>query len=166
MKIAGASWTFEQNVDTDCITPGKWLYAPLDEMATHTLEVLDPRFAKEVKPGEIVVAGRNFGCGSSREQAPRMLKILGVGCVVADSFARIFQRNAIAIGLPLLPVPGIRAATQAGDRLEIDLASGLVRNQRTGQELRGRPLPARMLEVLLEGGILPALKRHAATQNS
>jgi 3-isopropylmalate/(R)-2-methylmalate dehydratase small subunit len=166
MRFEGKIWKVGDNIDTDNITPGKHLYLPLPEMAKHALEVVDPNFAKQVTSGDLLVAGRNFGCGSSREQAPRVLKILGVACVVADSFARIFYRNAIAIGLPVLAVPGLAATTAANDVLLVDLAAGRVTNRRTGAEHMGRPIPERLLAVLREGGILPALKRIAIEQAS
>jgi 3-isopropylmalate/(R)-2-methylmalate dehydratase small subunit len=166
VNVQGRVWKFGHNVDTDVITPGKYLYMDMKELAKHTLEVLDPEFATKVQPGDCVLGGRNFGCGSSREHAPRVLKLLGVSCVVAETFARIFQRNAIAIGLPVLAVPGLWAQTEAGDELEIDLASGAVLNRRTSQRLRGHGLPERMLSVLREGGIVPALKRLGAEQSA
>ncbi len=163
MRIAGRVWKFGHNVDTDVMAPGKYISLPVDKIAPHCLEVVDPRFAQEVRPGDLLLAGRNFGCGSSREHAPQALKTLGVGCVVAESFARIFFRNAIAIGLPVLPAGGLGLweATGPGDVLEVDLAAGAVVNRSTGASYRARPLPERMLAVLAEGGILPALRRLA-----
>ncbi len=166
MTIAGKVWKFGHNIDTDVMAPGKYISLPIEKIAPHTLEVVDPRFAKEVAPGDLVLAGRNFGCGSSREHAPQALKTLGVACVLAESFARIFFRNAIAIGLPVLPVGGLWLweATEPGDVLAADLATGKVINTRSGVAYVARPLPERMLAVLAEGGILPALKRLAAEQ--
>jgi 3-isopropylmalate/(R)-2-methylmalate dehydratase small subunit len=166
MKVAGKVWKFGHNIDTDVMAPGKYISLPIEKLAPHTLEVVDAAFAKEVRPGDLVLAGRNFGCGSSREHAPQALKLLGVACVLAESFARIFYRNAIAIGLPVLPVGGLGVweETEAGDVLEADLAIGRVANLRTGVVYVARPLPERMLAVLAEGGILPALKRLAAAQ--
>jgi 3-isopropylmalate dehydratase small subunit len=162
VKAEGKVWKFGHNIDTDVITPGKHLYLPMPEMAKHALEVVDPSFGKEARPGDLIVGGRNFGCGSSREQAPRVFKQLGIGCVVAESFARIFYRNAIAIGLPVMAAPGLWEATQAGDVVAVDLTTGAVENRTRNLSFRGRPLPERMLAVLSEGGILPALKRLAA----
>jgi 3-isopropylmalate dehydratase small subunit len=166
MRIEGRVWKFGHNVDTDVMAPGRYISLPIAQMAPHCLEVLDPRFAKEVERGDVVVAGRNFGCGSSREHAPQALKILGVGCVLAESFARIFYRNAIAIGLPVLPVGGLGLweTVEPGDRLAVDLAAGTVVHHRAGVTYEARPLPERMLAVLAEGGILPALRRLAAEQ--
>jgi 3-isopropylmalate/(R)-2-methylmalate dehydratase small subunit len=132
--------------------------APLEERKLHTLEAVDPRFAREVRPGDVVVAGRNFGCGSSRETAPEALKALGVGCVVAGSFARLFLRNAVAIGLPVLPCPGAREAVEGGDEVEVDLEAGTLRNLRTGATVRGEALPREMREILAAGGILALLR--------
>lgn len=163
MRIAGKVWKFGHNVDTDVMAPGRYISLPLDQLAKHTLEVLDPAFPQEVRPGDLIVAGRNFGCGSSREHAPQALKILGVGGVLAESFARIFYRNAIAIGLPVLPVGGLGVweETEAGDLMEAELATGSVINRRTGTTYTARPLPERMLAVLEQGGIVPALRRLA-----
>jgi 3-isopropylmalate/(R)-2-methylmalate dehydratase small subunit len=162
MKTEGRAWKFGHNIDTDVIAAGKYLYLDIKELATHTLEVHDPEFAKQVKPGDVLVGGRNFGCGSSREHAPRALKVLGIGCVLVESCARIFNRNAIAIGLPILVVPGLWQATEPGDVIAADLSTGLVVNHRTGIQYSAPPMPERLLAVLNEGGILPALKRLAA----
>jgi 3-isopropylmalate dehydratase small subunit len=166
MQVEGKVWKFGHNVDTDVMAPGRYISLPLAQLAPHCLEVLDPRFGQEVLRGDLLVAGRNFGCGSSREHAPQALKILGIGCVLAESFARIFYRNAIAIGLPVLPVGGLGLweGTEPGDRLSADLVTGTVLNQRTGLTYQARPLPERMLAVLAEGGIVPALRRLAAEQ--
>ncbi len=166
MQVEGKVWKFGHNVDTDVMAPGRYISLPLAQLAPHCLEVLDPRFGKEVERGDFLLAGRNFGCGSSREHAPQALKILGVGCVLAESFARIFYRNAIAIGLPVLPIGGLGLweATEPGDRLTADLSTGVVVHLRSGLTYAARPLPERMLAVLAEGGIVPALKRLAAEQ--
>jgi 3-isopropylmalate/(R)-2-methylmalate dehydratase small subunit len=166
MEITGKVWKFGHHIDTDQMAPGRYISLPLAQLAPHCLEVLDPRFGKEVAKGDIVVAGRNFGCGSSREHAPQALKILGVGCVLAESFARIFFRNAIAIGLPVLPIAGLGlyAAVEPGDELTVDFVAGTVRHPRTGVSYTARALPERMLAVLAEGGIVPALRRLAAEQ--
>lgn len=151
--IRGRVWKFGDDIDTDLITPGIYLDAPMDEMKKHVLEVVNPRFASEVMPGDIIVAGRNFGCGSSRETAPDALKALGVGAVVAVSFARIFFRNAIAIGLPIISCPNVAEAFDEGQELELDLTNALVRNVTTGTELQAAALAPEMLEVLTKGGI-------------
>ena len=165
MKAEGRVWKFDHNVNTDVITAGKYLFLPMAELAQHTLEVLNPAFAKEVKPGDLLVAGRNFGCGSSREHSPQVLKHLGVGAVLAESFARIFHRNAVAIGLPVMTVPGLWEQTPDGARLKVDLAAGEVIDLGSGAHFQGRALPPKMLEVLSQGGILPALKQIGKQQS-
>ena len=156
--IAGRVWRFGDDVSTDLLSPGEYAIAPVEVRRVHCLEALNPRFPSEVQPGDVVVAGRNFGCGSSRETAPENLQALGVACVVADSFARIFLRNAVAIGLPVLACKGVAAAFAEGDELEADLAAGVVRNAGTGAVLQGEPLPPEMREILAAGGILAALR--------
>jgi 3-isopropylmalate/(R)-2-methylmalate dehydratase small subunit len=155
--IAGSVWRFGDDVSTDLLSPGEYALAPVEARKAHCLESLNPRFPVEVALGDVVVAGRNFGCGSSRETAPESLQALGVACVVAESFARLFLRNAVAIGLPVLACPGVAAAFTDGDRAEVDLAAGEVRNVGTGAVLRGEPLPPEMREILAAGGILAAL---------
>ena len=161
LRIRGRAWCFGDDISTDALSPGAYAVAPPAVRAAHTLEAVNPRFAAGVRPGDVVVAGRNFGCGSSRETAPEGLKALGVGCVVAASFARLFLRNAVAIGLPVLPCADAAEAVADGDGLEIDLEAGLIRNLATGVTVRGRPLAAPMLDVLRAGGIGPLLRRCA-----
>ncbi len=159
--IRGRVWRFGDDVSTDVLSPGEYAIAPVEVRKAHTLEALDPRFPTEVRPGDVVVAGRNFGCGSSRESAPENLRELGVACVVAESFARIFRRNAGASGLPGRACPGAADAFAEGDALEADLASGLVRNATTGAVRRGEPLPAEMRAIIAGGGVLAALRAFA-----
>lgn len=161
LRIAGRAWRFGDDISTDALSPGAYAVAPPAVRAAHTLEAVNPRFAAAVRPGDVVVAGRNFGCGSSRETAPEGLKALGVGCVVAASFARLFLRNAVAIGLPALPCADAAAAVADGDGVEVDLEAGIVRNLATGAVMRGLPLAAPMLDVLRAGGIGPLLRRRA-----
>jgi len=160
--MKGRVWKFGDNIDTDAITPGKYMSAPEPELRKHVLEVINPKFAREVKPGDFIVAGNNFGCGSSRESAPAALKTLGVAAIVAESFARIFFRNAIAIGLPALTCPGVSSLFADGDELELDLVSGKITNLTRGKTVYAQPLPEQMLEVLSQGGILPLLKQIAS----
>jgi 3-isopropylmalate/(R)-2-methylmalate dehydratase small subunit len=164
-RFEGKAWTFGDSVDTDMITPGKYL-AILDPkgLAEHVLEGADPTFSKKVKPGDLLVAGQNFGCGSSREHAPVAIKGAGIPVVLAESFARIFYRNAINIGLPVMEVPGIRAATQEGDALEVDITKGEVRNTRTGQVLQGVPLSGKAVEILEAGGLVNIVRRKLHAQ--
>jgi 3-isopropylmalate dehydratase small subunit len=153
----GKAWVFGDDIDTDIITPGKFLSNP-KELAENAFSPADKAFAKQVSPGDIVVAGRNFGCGSSRETAPEVLQILKVGAVVAENFARIFYRNAVAIGLPVLEVPGLGGAIQKGDEVEVDLAAARVRNLTRGTELKGRPLSPALLQSVRGGGMMKALQ--------
>jgi len=161
MKLKGRVWKFGDDVNTDLIIPGKYLeLTEPREMARHAMEGIDPTFHERVGAGDIVVAGRNFGCGSSREHAPLALKYAGVGAVIAESYARIFYRNAINIGLPALECPGVADAVDDGDVLEIDLNSGIIKV--TGKEVRLRftPLPEFMVGVLNEGGLTAYLRKH------
>lgn len=159
-RFEGRAWVFGDSIDTDMITPGKYL-AIIDAkgLAEHVLEGADPAFARKVRPGDLLVAGENFGCGSSREHAPVAIKGAGIPVVLAGSFARIFYRNAINIGLPALEVPGIGKATQEGDVLDVDLAAGGVKNRRTGEQLRGVPLSAKAMEILEAGGLVNIVRR-------
>ena len=159
--IRGRVWKFGDNVDTDVITPGIYLNAPMEEMKRHVLEVLNPRFPQEVKAGDIIVGGRNFGCGSSRETAPDAIKALGIAAVIAESFGRIFFRNAVAIGLPVLPCPGAGGSFQEGDEAEVDIFQAKVRNLSTGSLLQGQPLHQDILEIISHGGMLSFLKTQA-----
>ena len=156
--IRGRAWCFGDDVSTDALSPGQWAIDPVEVRMAHALESLDPRFPGQVQPGDLVIAGRNFGCGSSRETAPENLKALGVACVVAESFARLFLRNAIAIGLPILVCPGIRAEVTDADQVEVDLGAGTARNTASGVVLSGERLPAEMRAILAAGGILTLLR--------
>jgi 3-isopropylmalate dehydratase small subunit len=164
--IRGRVWKFGDQVDTDGITPGIYVDAPMAEMKKHVLESLNPRFPTEVKPGEIIVAGKNFGCGSSRETAPDAIKALGVAGVIADSFARIFFRNALAIGLPLLPCPGAAAAFEEGQEAELDIFQATVKNLSTGLLLQAQPLHVDILDIISNGGIFGLLKSQSEKEKS
>ncbi len=161
--MAGRVWTFDNDISTDVLSPGQYAVAPVEERKLHVLESVNPEFAPGVAAGDIVVAGRNFGCGSSRETAAENLKALGVACVAAESLARIFMRNAIAVGLPVIVCPGIRQVFADGDRAEIDLSTGRVANLGSGAELRGDSLPDEMREILAAGGILAKLRSQQGT---
>ncbi len=160
MKVSGSAVKFGNNVDTDVILPGKYLVLtnPID-LAKHALEGLDPTFPERAKKGVIVVGGKNFGCGSSREQAPLALKYSGVRCVVAESFARIFFRNSINIGLPVVECSGISASVETGDELCVDFDTGKVCNVTKSQTLKGTKLPAFILEILGDGGLIENLQK-------
>ena len=164
MKQKGKVWTFGDDVNTDLIIPGKYLeLVDPEEMAEHAMEGIDPDFPEKIQEGDIVIGGTNFGCGSSREHAPLALKYAGIGAVVAESFARIYYRNSINIGLPALECPGITEAVEEGDTVEVDVTGGTVKNIRTGTEMSFTPLPDFMIEVLNEGGLVPYLKKNMET---
>jgi 3-isopropylmalate/(R)-2-methylmalate dehydratase small subunit len=157
LKIKGRAWTFGDNVDTDQMVSGKFMVESIEEQGKHVFEALDPAFSKEFKPGGIIVAGSNFGCGSSREMAPEVLKHIGVAAVVAESFARIFFRNAIAIGLPVLECPHIKGKVSKGDEIEVDLEKAQGQNITTKELLEGLPLNEMILASLKKGGIMKLL---------
>jgi 3-isopropylmalate/(R)-2-methylmalate dehydratase small subunit len=158
MNIQGRAWVLGDNIDTDLIVPGQYMMASLDEQAKHVFEAIEPSFIREVKPGDIIVGGRNFGCGSSREMAPQVLKHLGVSCILAEDFARIFFRNAIAIGLPTMAVKGIAGKIDRFEELSISLNSGHILVKLTGLHFKGTPLPDKMREIIDAGGIDGMLK--------
>lgn len=165
-KFEGRVWKFGHNVDTDVIAPGKYLGLEMAQLASHALEILDPRFPKEAKPGDIVVGGRNFGCGSSREHAVRVFKALQINCILSETFARIFSRNCTAVGLPTLAVPApFWEQTESGDRISVDLVRGAVFNYRSNIEFNAPPVPERLLCVLAAGGIMSVLKEIGKNQN-
>jgi 3-isopropylmalate/(R)-2-methylmalate dehydratase small subunit len=157
LKLKGAVWTFGNNIDTDQINPGKYMDLPVEEASTHVFEGIAPEFVKQLTPGEIIIGGSNFGCGSSRETAPDALKFLGVGAVIAESFGRIFFRNSIAIGLPVLVCPDITAETSKGDEVEVDIEEARVTNVTTGKTYQGEPLHQMMIDSLKKGGIMKLL---------
>lgn len=151
-KIEGKVWKFRDSIDTDVIIPGRYLRAMnLDQLAAHVMEGEDPRFADKVSQGDIIVAGWNFGCGSSREQAPVALKHAGISAIVAKSFARIFYRNAINVGLPVV-VADIE--TREGDLLCIDLKKGVIENKTTHKTFQIQPFKDFMLDILQDGGLV------------
>jgi 3-isopropylmalate/(R)-2-methylmalate dehydratase small subunit len=160
MLLRGSAWKFGDSVSTDHIAPGRYFHlrSDLNELAKHVLEDADPDFPQKVQKGDFVAAGANFGLGSSREHAPAILKLAGVGAVLAKSFARIFFRNAINIGLPLVICDTDRIA--AGDRMEIDLTGGTVTNLTQKFTLHTAPLPAVMLTLLSDGGLAAHVKKH------
>lgn len=151
-KIEGKVWKFRDSIDTDVIIPGRYLRTfNLDELAAHVLEGEDPTFAVDVQKGDIIVAGWNFGCGSSREQAPIALKHAGISAIVAKSFARIFYRNAVNVGLPVI-VADVEASK--GDILKINLKKGFIINLNTGETFKIQPFKKFMLKILEEGGLV------------
>jgi len=160
MAMKGKAWIFGDNISTDLIAPGRLFHlrSNLPELAKHVLEDADPDFASQVKPGDFVVAGSNFGLGSSREHAPTIIKLAGVSAVIAKSFARIFYRNAINIGLPVLACD--TSNIEIGDELELDLAGGTVKNNSKGFTLTFPPLPGVMRTILDDGGLVEHLRKH------
>jgi 3-isopropylmalate/(R)-2-methylmalate dehydratase small subunit len=164
LTIKGKAIKFGDNVDTDVILPGPYLvHTDPNELAKHAMEGLDPKFAEKAADGVVVVGGKNFGCGSSREQAPIALKYSGVKCVLAESFARIFYRNSITIGLPVLACPGVSGSVEEGDMLIVDLQSGRVEDKTNGSVLEATRLPAFIMEILDDGGLIEHLKRRIET---
>jgi len=160
--VRGRVWRFGDDISTDLLAPGQYAIEPVEVQKHHVLESIDPTFAATVEPGDVIVAGRNFGCGSSRETAPENVKALGVACVVAESFSRLFMRNAVAVGLPVLACPGVHEAVAAGDVIEIDLASGRIVVGDGGVSLSAQPLAPEMREILEAGGILALLRQGRA----
>lgn len=160
MQFKGTVFKFGANIDTDGIIPARYLNtSDPGELAKHVMEDADPAFVSRMKKGDIIVAATNFGCGSSREHAPLALKAAGVSCVIAKSFARIFYRNAINIGLPILECEEAVDNTEAGDILEIELATGGIKNLTTGRIFEAKPYPAFMLHLISAGGLVEYTKR-------
>lgn len=163
MKFRGRVWKYGDNVDTDVIIPARYLNTtdPM-ELAQHCMEDIDPGFAGSHRPGDIIVAGRNFGCGSSREHAPIAIKGAQVPCVIAETFARIFFRNAINIGLPIFEAAEAAREAEAGDELDVDALDGVIRNLTKGREYRVRPLPPFIQEIVAAGGLMARLRQQRA----
>jgi 3-isopropylmalate/(R)-2-methylmalate dehydratase small subunit len=158
--IEGRVWTLGADIDTDGIISGKYLTViDPEELKKHVFEIALPEFAANARPGDILVADENFGCGSSREHAPAAMKAIGVGAVVADSFARIFFRNAINLGLPVIEVRGVRAIFDQGDTAKIEMRAGQVTNVRTGASVHFPPLPPHLLRILEAGGLVEHVRR-------
>uniref|UniRef100_A0A7C4XB90 3-isopropylmalate dehydratase small subunit n=1 Tax=candidate division WOR-3 bacterium TaxID=2052148 RepID=A0A7C4XB90_UNCW3 len=160
MILRGKTWKFGDDISTDLICPGRYFHlrSNLEELAKHVLEDADPEFASKLSKGDFVVAGNNFGLGSSREHAPTIIKLAGVSAVLAKSFARIFYRNAINIGLPLVECDTDKI--EQGDELEIDLSTGIIKNKTKGIEIKAHPLPKAMLNILNDGGLLAHIEKH------
>lgn len=158
--MKGKAHTFGDNLNTDYVISGKYKFKTLDmnELAKHVMEDIRPGFYDEIKKGDFVVAGENLGAGSSREQAPLVLKAAGIGAVVAKSFARIFYRNCINVGLPVVEVD--TSGIEEGDEIQVDIAAGVVRNITKGVTLEARPLPPVMMKILSDGGLAEHLKKH------
>ena len=165
MEFKGKTWKFGNDVDTDAIIPARYLNTiDSKELAAHCMEDADPEFASRVKPGDIIVAGKNFGCGSSREHAPIAIKAAGVSCVVAHSFARIFYRNAFNVGLPILECPEGAERIQSEDELEIDLNSGVIENRTRNETYRAQAIPPFMQRLLEAGGLIEYVREQMSAQ--
>ena len=159
MKTQGKAHKYADNVDTDVIIPARHLNtSDPSELAAHCMEDIDPAFAKSVKRGDIIVAGRNFGCGSSREHAPLAIKASGVACVIAENFARIFYRNALNIALPILECPDAAKSINPGDDVTVDLETGEIEDLTTGRKFLAEPFPPFMMELIAAGGLAAYLK--------
>ncbi len=155
MKIRGNVWKFGENIDTDAIIPARYLNtSDPKELARHCMEDADKDFPDKVRPGDILVAGKNFGCGSSREHAPIALKAAGVGCVIAPSFARIFYRNAFNMGLPIFECAEAPEEIEEGHEVEVDADSGTIIDLTTGREMKAQPIPPFMQELIADGGLI------------
>lgn len=155
MKLTGKAWKYGPRVDTDVIIPARYLTEfRAEELAKHCMEDLDPTFVNEVRPGDLIVAGPAFGIGSSREHAPVAIKASGIAAVIAPSFARIFHRNAINVGLPVVECDGIDQDVEKGDELDVDLTAGTVTNRRTGKVFRASKYPDFMLGIIEAGGLV------------
>ncbi|MFN3504606.1 MAG: 3-isopropylmalate dehydratase small subunit [Caldimicrobium sp.] len=165
--IKGKVWKFGDNIDTDLIIPARYLNTTdPEELAKHCMEDADPSFAKNVKKGDIIVAGKNFGCGSSREHAPISIKAAGVSCVIAESFARIFYRNAFNTGLLILECQEAAKDAETGDELEVDIEKGIINNITKGKSYKINPLPEFMKKILKDGGLIPhIMKKYQAKCN-
>lgn len=159
MQTKGQVFKYADNVDTDVIIPARYLNtSDAKELALHCMEDIDTEFVKKVKPGDIMVAGWNFGCGSSREHAPLVIKTCGVGCVIAKSFARIFYRNAINIGLPILECEEAAEEIRAEDEVQIDFDTGVITDLTTGKTYTAQPFPPFIQKIIQSGGLLNSLK--------
>ena len=159
MKTEGKAFRYADNVDTDVIIPARYLnITDAAELSTHCMEDIDVSFVNEVKKGDVIVAGWNFGCGSSREHAPLVIKTCGTGCVIAKSFARIFYRNAINIGLPILECEEAADAINKGDRVSVDFDTGLITDLTTGATFQAQAFPPFIQNIIEKGGLLASLK--------
>lgn len=164
MILKGTAFVYGDNINTDVILPARYLNtSDPTELAAHCMEDLDSSFLKKVKTGDIVVAGENFGCGSSREHAPVSIKAAGISIVIAKSFARIFYRNAFNVGLPILECPQVEGVG-TGDLLEVDIDTGLIRNQTKKRDFQAKPIPPFMKEILESGGLMRWVKKRKLTR--
>lgn len=160
MNAHGRVHKYGDNVDTDVIIPARYLNtASHAELAAHCMEDIDKSFVSKVQPGDIMVAEKNFGCGSSREHAPIAIKASGISCVIASTFARIFYRNAINIGLPILECPAASAAIQAGDKVKVDFDTGVITDETTGETFKAQPFPPFIQNIIKAGGLMKSIEK-------
>ena len=165
MQAEGRVFKYGDNVDTDVIIPARYLNATTgEELAKHCMEDIDKEFIHKVQPGDIIVAEKNFGCGSSREHAPLAIKCAGVSCVIAETFARIFYRNAINIGFPIVECAQAAEEIQAGDQVEVDFATGIITDSTQGKTWQAAPFPAFIDGIIQSGGLLNALKERGVAK--
>ena len=158
MEATGFVHKYPDNVDTDVIIPARYLNTPdAKELAAHCMEDIDPEFIHKVQKGDIIVGGANFGCGSSREHAPLAIKTAGVSCVIAATFARIFYRNSINIGLPILECPAASAAIQNGDKVKVDFDTGVITDETTGETFQAQPVPPFIQNIIQAGGLMNSI---------
>ena len=157
-KLSGSAFRFGDDIDTDAIIPARYLNtSDPDELASHCMEDADPDFMKKMAAGDMIVGGKNFGCGSSREHAPIAIKTAGISCVIAGSFARIFYRNAFNMGLPIFESVEAAMGISTGDELEVDPASGVIRNVTKDEQYQAEPYPPFMVDLIEAGGLIPYL---------
>ena len=160
MNVEGKVFKYNDNVDTDVIIPARHLTsADPEQLRLHCMEDIDPNFVNEVKAGDIIVAGKNFGCGSSREHAPVAIKASGISCVIAATFARIFYRNSINIGLPILECPEASSKIEDGDEVSIDFDTGIITNETKGETYQAMPFPDFIKEIMADGGLMNNLRK-------
>lgn len=159
MRFCGKCWKFGDNIPTDQIVRADRVLLSIPEMAKHVLENYNPDFPKQVKPGDILVAGKHFGQSSGRAVAPKAIKATGVGCVVVEYASRLFYRNAFEVGLPLLECPGITASVNDGDILSVDITSGKIEDETTGEQFQAKPVDPFLMEMLEAGGLIPLAPR-------
>ncbi len=163
MKLKGKAWKFGADVDTDAIIPARYLNTTdHKELAKHCMEDADPNFVKKMKPGDIIVADKNFGCGSSREHAPISIKAAGISCVIAKSFARIFYRNSFNMGLPIFESADASKKIKEGDEIELDPSTGVIHNLTKKEKYKAKPIPPFMQELINAGGLMNYVKRKVA----
>ncbi len=160
MLASGKVFKYGDNIDTDVIIPARYLnISDMKELSSHCMEDIDKNFIKNVKKGDIIVANKNFGCGSSREHAPIVIKESGISCVIASTFARIFYRNAINIGLPILECEQAATNIEAGDKIEIDFNTGIIKNITKNEEYRAEPFPEFMQNIISNGGLIKSIEK-------